>query len=84
MQRRLDAGLKITEERLRDIHINAYAADGGDLVEGSSRSTAGVEEIADINIACRDDAVERRLDLFEAGQLLEPVDREPAGPSHSL
>ena len=49
--------------------------DVGDLVEGPPRRTAGVEEIADIDVAYRDDAVERRLDLFEAGQLPEPVDR---------
>jgi hypothetical protein len=41
--------------------------DIGDLEQGSSRRAASVDEIADIDIARRDDAVERRLDLFESG-----------------
>src|ERR1700722_4094954 len=74
MQRRLDAGLEVAKERLRDVQKNAHAMNVGDLIEGPPRRTAGVEEIADIDVACRDDAVEWRLDLLETGKLLEPVD----------
>ena len=75
MQRRLDARREIAEERLRHMHKNAHPMEVGDLEQGPPRRAAGVDEIADIDVACRDDAVERRLDLLEAGQLLEPVDR---------
>ena len=41
----------------------------------AARVAAGVDEIADIDVARRHDAVEGRLDLFEAGQFLKPAHR---------
>ena len=45
------------------------------MVQGASRVAAGVNKVADVDVARRHDAVERRLDLFEAGQFLKPVHR---------
>ena len=75
MQRRLDARRELAEKGLGNVDVNAHAVDVGDLKEGAPRRAAGVDEIADIDVARRHDAVERRLDLLKAGQLLEPADR---------
>ena len=75
MERRLDAGREFAEEGLGDIYVDAHAANVGDLEQGASGGSAGADEIADIDAARRHHAVERRPDLLETGQFLQPADR---------
>ena len=72
-------GLHELRVRLRHVDVDAQRVGLREHEQRAAGAAAGIDQVADVDVAPRDDAGERRDDALEALQLAQPLDVRVGG-----